>query len=603
MNFVAHSPDQVLRPYLRNFLGYAGLRAVLAIGLLIVVGLTEGVGLLMLIPFLQLIGLTDSAPSGIVLIVDRVWQGAGLPLNLPSVLAVWAGIVTVYTLLGRWSTLINAQVSHAFTRHLRDELCQAMTRAEWLHFTRVKSAEINHVMTANLNTVDNGTFGLFLLISTFFVVAIHIGVAFALSAPMTCIALASSAALLLIMRPFNRRSYQLGEDWRCTMNNLFGALTEYLGAMKLAKSCGAEERHTQSFSALTEALESQANRFARVLTSTHMWHEIGGVVLLGIFFYSAREWLQMQAAPLLIMVYLFARIVPHFSWMQRTWQGILNMLPAYASVIEMRERFRAAEESQPTRAVEPVDLATSVEFREVSFRYEKDEDRLILDNVNLLVPALQTTVILGPSGGGKSTLADLLIGLLRPDSGQVLVDGKQLEGDLLHAWRRSVSYVPQESLLFHDTVRANLLWAKPDAQDEDLWKSLRLAEAEEFIRRLPDGLETVVGDRGIRLSGGERQRISLARALLRKPTLLILDEATSQLDQENERRILAALESLRGTMTIVFISHRLSAVQCADRVVTVEAGRVISTTERNGLSESSASSTGVVQAKEGQVAV
>lgn len=599
MGVVTYAPDRELRPYLRHFLGYAGFRAVLAIGLLIVVGLTEGVGLLMLIPFLQLIGLTDATPSGIVVVVDRVWQSVGLPMNLPTVLMVWALIVTVYALMARWSTLLNARVSHAFTRHLRDELCQAMTRAEWLHFTRAKSAEINHVMTANLNTVDNGTFGLFLLISTFFVVAVHIGVAFALSAPMTCVALVSSAVLLLIMRPFNKMSYVLGEDWRRTMNSLFGELTEYLGGMKLAKSYGAEERHARSFSVLTGGLERQANRFARVLTSTHMWHEIGGVVLLGVFFYAAWEWLQMQAGPLLILVYLFARIVPHFSWMQRTWQGMLNMLPAYGSVIEMRERFRAAEESQPTHAVEPVRLQTGVKFRGVSFRYEKNEERPVLRNVDLLLPAFQTTVILGPSGGGKSTLADLLIGLLRPDEGQILVDGKKLEGNMLHAWRRSVGYVPQESLLFHDTVRANLLWAQPEAQTEDLWTSLRLAEAEEFIRRLPDGLDTVVGDRGVRLSGGERQRISLARALLRSPTLLVLDEATSQLDRENERRILEALSALRGTMTIVFISHRLSATRCADRVVTVEAGRVIANNETHGLREPS---TGAWEAGEGRIA-
>ena len=136
-------------------------------------------------------------------------------------------------------------------------------------------------------------------------------------------------------------------------------------------------------------------------------------------------------------------------------------------------------------------------------------------------------------------------------------------------------------MLFHETVRDNLLLARPDAQDADIQQALRLAAADEIINGLPQGLDTVVGDRGVRLSGGQRQRIALARALLRKPTLLLLDEATSNLDQENERRILEALEGLRSTMTVVFISHRLSAVRCADQVVVIEGGRIVETDTGN----------------------
>jgi len=198
----------------------------------------------------------------------------------------------------------------------------------------------------------------------------------------------------------------------------------------------------------------------------------------------------------------------------------------------------------------------------------------VLKGVSTQITRGEVVAVMGPSGGGKSTFADLLIGLLTPDLGQVLVDGKRLEGNVLHAWRKSVGYVPQESLLFHETLQDNMRWASPDSSEEDIWKALRLAASEDFVRALPEGLNTILGDRGVRLSGGQRQRIALARALLRNPTLLLLDEATSNLDSENEQRIFQALQQLRGTMTVVFISHRPSAVECADQVVVIEGGRV-----------------------------
>ncbi len=200
-----------------------------------------------------------------------------------------------------------------------------------------------------------------------------------------------------------------------------------------------------------------------------------------------------------------------------------------------------------------------------------------LKNVSLDIPAGKMTAIAGPSGAGKSTLADVLLGLLAPGGGEVCVDGVPLAGPDLHRWRRSVACVPQDPYLFHDTIRANLRWAQPGATEAEMWQALRLAAADGFVAALPDGLDTVTGDRGGRLSGGERQRIALARALMRRPALLVLDEATGQLDAENERRILDALESLRGRTAVVAIAHSPALLEAADEIVRLESGRVAAT--------------------------
>jgi len=351
--------------------------------------------------------------------------------------------------------------------------------------------------------------------------------------------------------------------------------------MKVAKSFGAEDRHIRSFCSLSGNLEQQANRFAGILSSTGMYYEIGGVVVVSVFFLVGVQILQIPVSRLLIMLFLFAGLVPMFSWTQRTWQGTLNMLPAYKAVLEMLEKFQEAEEPEISVHVNPIELETGVEFRNVSFKYDKEDGNFVLDQMELFIRARETTVILGPSGGGKSTFADLLIGLLIPDIGQVLIDGRPLEGSVLHSWRKSVGYVPQESLLFHETLKDNMRWASPESSEEDIWNALQMASAADFVKALPEGLMTIVGDRGVRLSGGQRQRISLARALLRKPTLLLLDEATSNLDAKNEQRIIQAMQDLRGKMTVVFISHRKSVVECSDRVVAIEGGRALEQPEED----------------------
>ena len=172
-------------------------------------------------------------------------------------------------------------------------------------------------------------------------------------------------------------------------------------------------------------------------------------------------------------------------------------------------------------------------------------------------------------------MADLVMGLLIPSTGAILVDDVPLSASRISAWRQGIGYVDQETFLFHDSIRANLLWARPDASPDQIDEALQLAAADEFVRRIPTGLDTVVGDRGVTLSGGQRQRLALARALLRKPALLILDEPTSELDAENEARIWAAINALHGTTTILVISHRLAPIERADLVHVIDDGQLV----------------------------
>jgi ATP-binding cassette subfamily C protein len=241
--------------------------------------------------------------------------------------------------------------------------------------------------------------------------------------------------------------------------------------------------------------------------------------------------------------------------------------------VEMQAGCEAAAEPKAGSS-DVVELREGVRFKEVSFSYDGGKTTPpAIQNLDLTLRAGETTAVVGPSGAGKSALADLLMGLVLPNRGLVLVDDKPLNPARIKSWCDNIGYVAQDTFLFNDTVRANLLWACPDAADEETKQALRLAAAQEFVSRLPDGLDTVLGDRGVRLSRGERQR--LARALLRRPSLLILDEATSVLDSENEKRIQSAIEGLHGRTTILTIAHRLSTTRRADVIHVLDQGRLI----------------------------
>jgi ATP-binding cassette subfamily C protein len=562
--------------YIKTLFRYAKLRAWISLALEVFSGLTQGVGLLMLIPFLGVIGLGGTeGSSSLAIRVDKIFAWLGLPLTLSSILCVYVVIVAVHAAVARYREVLNARIIYAFTEELRNRLYLGLCRAEWLCFLKTKASDVTHVLTADIQRVGFATQQLLLLVGTIILAGVHVAVAMMISIPMTLFAMACGGAFLVALRPLNRRAHRAGEGFRSSMNDLYSAVGEHLGGMKIAKSFSLEEAHEENFRSITSGVTVQMLRFAQVNATTRMYYEIGAAAALAAFFWAAVTVAKIPAAGLLVIVFLFARLLPRFSMIQQCFQRIENALPSFEAVLDMERRFESMKEPFATGSVSPIGLEREIRFSHVSFRYDNRREIRALRDVDIRIPARKMTAIVGPSGAGKSTLADLILGLLSPENGQVKIDGQLLAGKLLQRWRRSVGYVPQESFLFHDTIRNNLLWALPNATDEDLWSVLRSAAADSFVSRMPDGLDTVVGDRGVRVSGGERQRIALARALLRQPSLLLLDEATSSVDSESERQILEAINALNGEITIVVIAHRSSALLKADTIVALDEGHII----------------------------
>jgi ATP-binding cassette subfamily C protein len=271
----------------------------------------------------------------------------------------------------------------------------------------------------------------------------------------------------------------------------------------------------------------------------------------------------------MVLAILLARILAQLGKVQREYQVMVTCESAYWALQAMLGDAEGAREVPLGRR--PPSLARGIRFEDVGFAYETG---WVLRDARLEIPAGGWTTIVGPSGAGKTTLVDLVTALLRPQTGEVWIDDVPLADLDGRAWRRMIGYVPQETLLLNDTVLVNVTLGDAAISAADVERALRAAGAWEFVAALPRGMEAAVGERGARLSGGQRQRLAIARALVHRPALLILDEATSALDTDAEAGICATLHSLRGTLTILAVSHRPALVDAADRVYRVDEGRV-----------------------------
>jgi ATP-binding cassette subfamily C protein len=550
-------------------------RAVAALTCAMSLSVLEGAGLLLLIPLLQLVGL-DANQGTMGRIgggVGRVLAGAGVPLSLGVVLLMYVAVSALQSVLQRWHANLTVAVRQDVLTKVRTRTYRAIAGAEWAFFVRNRASMFTHVLTDEVDRTGDAAYYLLDLLATIAIAAAYVALAVRVSPAMTSVVLFCGAVLVWATRGATRTATQSGEAYSSATGRLYSAISEHLGSMKATKSFGSEDRHAEVFAQASGDVDAVGRELTRTSARMRQRVTIGSAAVLAAVVYVSHAWLAVPAAALFLLLFLFARLMPRVMSIPERLQLIATLLPALAAVCELEARCHEAAEPAAAQARDLL-LTRDVTFDDVTLAYHGGGDAPAVDGVSLTIPAGTTTAIVGASGAGKTTLADLLMGLLTPASGRVLVDGQPLGPEHLRAWRAQIGYVPQDTFLFHDTVRANLLWARPDAADADLRRALRMAAATSFVDALPDGLDTVIGDRGIRLSGGERQRLSLARALLRDPKLLILDEATSSLDFENERHIHNAIAQLHRRVTIVIITHRLSTIRGADRIYVMDRGRV-----------------------------
>lgn len=566
---------KIFSSFIVDLYHFAHNRLLVNIGLMLVSGLMAGVGVVMLIPLLSITGIVSDGAA--VLPFFAEWFGKYEKTDrLFIVLTIYIAVIAFQALINRKQTILNMEIIQGYTKHRRISLYKKVLSANWSTLVSRKNSDIVNAFSIEINRVAAGTIYLLQLFSQTIMAVFHLIISFILSPLLTIFVLVCGTIIFLYLNSSLRESKKLGISLHRTNQDLFSNITEQLHGVKEVKSYGIEKYQLELFHQTVVGIEKNMIDFIRVQSKPDLYYKIGAAFAISLFFYFAVNFFKVEPAALLIIIFIFSRLWPLFSAFQNNLQNIFVMLPAYDALKSLEEEFSFNAEGELHDNVTelPLPVEKSIDLNNLNFRYGDNLDSFAIRNFNLRIQAKTMVALVGKSGCGKTSIVDLLLGLLQPQEGSISVDNLTIDQNLLKRWRRSIAYVPQDPFLFNSTIRENLLRFTPNASEVDLKSALEAASALEFIQNLPAGVDTVIGDRGVKLSGGERQRIVLARAILRKPAVLVLDEATSALDSQNEYKIQKAVELLRGKMTVLVIAHRLSTIQHADLIVVMENGSI-----------------------------
>jgi len=391
---------------------------------------------------------------------------------------------------------------------------------------------------------------------------------------LTIIATVFGGLALFLVRPLVRRAQVLGDETNEANRTMSLYSVDYLRGLKLIKTTATEETVGNRLATRNAALFEVS--YKSELNTTQVYFLVQTLAAILLVLVIGIGYGVVGISPTLTLVFLLflVRIAPRMAQFQQQYQSYILASPALRVVREAVDAGEAAAETLNREGACFERLQRDLVLERVSYSYP-DGDGPAVDDISLRIARNQMVAIVGRSGAGKSTVIDLISGLHVPAAGSVRVDETDLAELDLVSWRRQIGFVSQDTVIFNDSLRNNLLLFYPDATPADVDRVVSIAHLEEMIVSLPEGLDTMLGEGGVRLSGGQKQRVALARALVGRPELLLLDEATSALDNESERYVQQALETITHTMSIIVIAHRLSTVRKADMIYVMEGGCIV----------------------------
>ncbi len=549
-------------------------QSLLMLTALVFAGVAEGIGLTAILPLLQQAlgngGGAATIDSRVGRIAGEVLRGLGISPTMEALLTlILVGLLLKSLLVLLANRRVGYTVAHV-TTDLRLSFLEALLAARWPYFLHqplgaLANAMATEVMRASAAYLYGAT-----SVALLSQALVYLGVALLIDWQITLLYMAAALVFLLAMNFLVRTAKRAGRRQTRLLQSLLARLTDSLQSVKPLKAMGREDLAGELLAADTVRLNRALRKQVFSKAALQGFQDPLLVLLVVAGLYGMLRIWQLDLSRAMVLIFLLARLLNLLGKVQRQYQEMASCESAYWSLQEKMEEAR--QQREPISGGKKAIFEREIRFAGVDFAYGA---RKVLEGISLDIPAGCFVTIVGRSGAGKTTLIDLLCGLLRPDAGRILVDGVSLRELEMASWRRLIGYVPQEAVLLHDSILANVTLGDIALESAAVEQALQAAGAWDFVAAAPEGVQTVVGERGARLSGGQRQRIAIARALVHRPRLLILDEATSALDRQSEAEICRTLQALRGRLTIVAIAHQSPLIEAADRVYRIEGGWLV----------------------------
>ena len=552
-------------------------------------------------------GLAGVSLGMIIPVVDNILTGKNmvLPANqhipvfllnivdkingMPKVLLLnWVVIIISILFLLKeaflfFQTCFMNQLGQAVLKDVRQNIYEKLLSLSNDFYSNIKTGELVSRVTFDVGTIVNSiTEGLTDLLwqpiqlLIFIVILIWIKIYFSISLGLILVTVFIFPLIALPVIKIGNKLRKISTATQESMSDINSLLFETIYGISIVKSFMAEKYQKEKFKAYNNRYFKMMIKSVKRLSIISPLGEFVGMLCTGVvLWYGGKEVVEgrLSAGAFIAFLAALLSLLKPLKRLSRLYGVNLQAMAAITRVFDILDREPTVKNSP--NATEITNFKDSIEFKDIIFSYDKD--RIVLNGVNAKLLKGQVLAMVGMSGAGKTTFASLLPRFYDPEKGAILIDGKDIKDFTIESLRERIGIVSQETILFNDTVRNNIAFGKPDAKIETIMNAAKAANAHNFIMKMPKGYETIVGDRGIKISGGEKQRIAIARALFKDPPILILDEATSQLDTESEKLVQEAINRLMTNRTVLVIAHRLSTVEHADKIVVFEGGKIIET--------------------------